>query len=277
VANKNYIRVELIGGGGFADVYRAVLEGTPSQFALKLLRDYRNPDARHRFKREVEMIRGIKHRAVIRLIDANTDAEQPFYVMPLMTGGPLTRWAGALAEQNLRRILVELVDFLAHFHAKGGLHRDIKPDNLLVDASRNFVVGDFGLGNHPRFTVMMTAHAAGTWGYAAPELTQPGAKSTQAADIYSLGATMFHLATGVHPAKARQLDPWSERTDISAELRNLIVGMVQDDPRTRPTADQLRNKLTPPEARRENRAKEDDGWKVVVGFGIVAAIIAALS
>ena len=167
---KHYDLYELIGGGGFADVYRAVLRGTRRQFALKLLRDFRNLDARHRFVREVRMLRGLKHERVIKLIDANTNAEQPFYVMPLMSGGAMTAWAGRLPFANARVVLAQVLDFLAYLHAQGGLHRDIKPDNFLVDASGNFAVGDFGLGNNPRYTVLMTAHAAGTWGYVAPVL-----------------------------------------------------------------------------------------------------------
>lgn len=274
---RNYVRMELIGGGGFADVWRAVLEGTTQEYALKMLRDYRDPDARHRFEREVKMLQGLRHPRVIPLVEANVIAEIPFYVMPLMRGGTLTAWAGRLPPDNLRIILVQLLEFLSYLHAQGGLHRDIKPDNLLVDAAGNFAVGDFGLGNNPRYTVMMTAHAVGTWGYIAPELTQPAAKATPAADVYSAGATVFHLATGVHPKDARTLDPWTLRRDLPSDLREVILQMVRVDPRTRPSAQTLLTALVP-RPKQDSKKPNSDGVKVLVGLGFLAAmVIAALS
>ena len=92
-------------------------------------------------------------------------------------------------------------------HEQGGFHRDIKPDNLLVDEAGQFAIGDFGLGNKP--TLYDDVHRSCRWyvGYVAPELTLPGAQATQAADIYSLGATLFHLLTGVHPRIDHCFDP----------------------------------------------------------------------
>lgn len=273
---KHYDLYESIGGGGFADVYRAVLRGTTRQFALKLLRDFRNPDARHRFAREVRMLRGLKHERVVKLIDANTNAEQPFYVMPLMSGGAMTAWAGRLPFTNVRVVLAQVLDFLVYLHAQGGLHRDIKPDNLLVDAKGNLAVGDFGLGNNPRYTVLMTAHAAGTWGYVAPELSEPNARATSAADIYSLGATMFHLVTGMHPKDATTLDPLWVRPDIPPDIRSWILAMVRPDPRQRPTASQLLVVVDPGRSRRQPKASTDAAAGVAALFALGAfALIAA--
>ena len=279
-----YRLLEQIGGGGFADVWRAVREDTGQEFAIKMLREFQNADARHRFEREVRMIQGLQHPRVIRLFEANTQTERPFYVMPLMKGGALTRWAGRLPFQTLRSILTELADCLAYLHEQGGFHRDIKPDNLLVDEAGQFAIGDFGLGNNPHYTMMFTAHAAGTWGYVAPELTLPGAQATQAADIYSLGATLFHLLTGVHPKDRSLLDPWAIRRDVPTELRNLVLQMVQLDPRCRPTARRVLEQLRPPRqipkpatAPAPARAQDtDDTWKAVLGIGGLVAAVALL-
>lgn len=282
-----YNLLEKIGDGGFADVWRAVRQDTGEEVAVKMLRDFHNPDARHRFEREVRILQGLRHRRVIRLIEANVTAPQPFYVMPLMKGGPLTRWAGQLTPQIVRGILTELADFLAYLHEQGGFHRDIKPDNLLVDAAGQFAVGDFGLGNNPRYTVKFTANAAGTWGYAAPELTRPGAQATAAADIYSLGASLFHLLTGIHPAQFASLDPWTIRPDVPAELRNLILQMVQPDPRHRPTARWILHVLNPPKPQPKLQPKRQtvlsqsassnaDLWKALAGIGGIAAFVALI-
>ena len=272
---RNYQLVELVGSGGFADVWRAVVVGTTEEYAIKMLRDFRNIDARHRFEREVRTIQGLNHPRAIRLIEANTTTEKPFYVMPLMRGGALTARAGHLSNSDILTILIGLLDFLAYFHAQGGLHRDIKPDNLLIDAAGYFTVGDFGLGNNPRYTVMMTAHAVGTWGYAAPELSLPNAQATPAADIYSLGATTFHLLTGVHPKDANSLDPWSVRPDIPALLRSYVVMMAQSNPSHRPTARQLYDLIVPRKAPPlPKAAPSGDSWKFLVGLGFLAAVVA---
>src|SRR3954470_7495242 len=83
---RNYQLVKLIGTGGFADVWQAVVTGTTEEYAIKMLRDFRNADARHRFEREVRTIQGLNHPRAIRLLDANVTVERPFYVMPLMRG-----------------------------------------------------------------------------------------------------------------------------------------------------------------------------------------------
>jgi serine/threonine protein kinase len=272
---RSYRLINLIGNGGFAEVWRAVLDGTNEEYAIKLLRDFTNPDARHRFEREVRIIQGLKHPRVIRLVEANVAAEQPFYVMPLMRGGALTAWAGRLPPEGICAILTDLLDFLVYLHAEGGIHRDIKPDNLLVDAAGTFAVGDFGLGNNPRHTVMMTAHAVGTWGYVAPELNLPNATASAAADVYSLGATIFHLLTGIHPKDAHSLDPWSVRSDIPARLRGYVVMMVQSDPKHRPTARQLCELILPKRSQPTPKAAPlGDGWKLLLGLGVLAAIVA---
>jgi serine/threonine protein kinase len=192
-----------------------------------------------------------------------------------MTGGPLAQWAGRLPVANVRLVLTQLLDAIAHIHARNGLHRDIKPENLLVGPDGNFSVGDFGLGNNPRFTVMFTAHAAGTWGYMAPELGLPNAVATRAADIYSAGATIFNLLTGIHPGEAKTLDPAMYRSDVPNDLRALILKMVSADPRLRPTATAARDALS-----EKRPAAKSDGSGVVaaiVGFGVLALIAAALS
>lgn len=283
----NYLLQEQIGGGGFADVWRAVRDDTGEEVAVKMLRDFRNWDARHRFAREVRMIQGLRHHRVVRVIEANVTIERPFYVMPLMKGGALTGWAGRLTPAIVRGILTELADFLTYLHEQGGLHRDIKPDNLLVNADGQFAVGDFGLGNNPRYTVMFTAHAAGTWGYIAPELTRPGGQATAAADIYSLGATLFHLLTGVHPQQASSLDPWTVNRNIPADLRNLVVQMVQRAANQRPTARHLLERLRPPKRAPQRQpqpaqtarpsAASGDFWKVIAGVGGLAAIVALIA
>lgn len=256
--------------GGFADVWTALDPDSGKVVAVKVLRDFRSADARRRFEREVRILCSLRHSGIVPLLGYNLNVEQPFYVMPYMRWGCLTSWAGKLSPEHVRRVFRRLVSVLAYLHSRGTLHRDIKPDNVLVDGNGNFTVGDFGLGNDPRCTVIFTVNAVGTPGYVAPELINGWGAASQASDMYSLGATLFHLITGVHPRDAQSLDVWTIRRDVPEDLRNIVLQLSSPVPLSRPTARQL-TAANPPEAEDEARipAKPID-WGAVVG-GVLAA------
>ena len=233
---------EQIGGGGFADVFRAVRLDTGEEVAVKVLRDHKNADCRRRFEREVQYLLTVNHPSVVRILGHQLRTDPPYFVMPLMKHGNLTPWAGRLDFPVVRGLLRQLASVLQYLHGRGLLHRDFKPDNILVDADGNVAIGDFGLGNDPRFTVVLTVHAVGTPGYMAPELHFTWGRASRAADIYSLGATLFHLLTGIRPPVrlgASPLDPWEHNNSVPEDLRNLVLHMVQHDPRRRPSAAQI--------------------------------------
>lgn len=223
---------------GFGDVHRATCLDTGREVAIKFLRDVNNADARRRFEREVRLLEQLRHDGIIPLLGFSLDAPRPFYVMEFMRGGTLLNRAGQLSFETIRSIARRLAGVLAFLHGRGAIHRDLKPDNLLVDDVGDTTLADFGLGNDPRCTVLFTASAGGTYGYVAPEL-YGGAPATAASDCYSLGATLFHLLTGVHPRSATKLDPWVYRADVPADLRAVVLELVHQDPWQRPTASSL--------------------------------------
>jgi serine/threonine protein kinase len=227
------------GRGGFGEVWRAIRRDTGEEVAVKVLRDAADGDARKRLEREVKILLQLDHPGIVKLIAHRLDVERPFYVMPLMKGGCLSPWAGKLQHGTVRGLLHKFADALHHIHARGGIHRDFKPDNVLIDSRGNAALADFGLGNDPRCTISMTAHAAGTPGYWAPELHEHLGRATSSSDIYSLGASIFQLLTGVHPAKASSLDPWTYNREIPEDLRNLVLLMVHQNPLRRPRAAEI--------------------------------------
>lgn len=240
---KKYEVHEKLGEGGFGEVYRATRLADGVEVAIKFLHEGAGPEELHRFEREVRLILGQQHPNVIKLLDHDLTSARPYYVMPYMRGGTLTRWAGRLAPDNVRQVFRCLVDVLLYLHENGGIHRDMKPDNILVDDDGNIALGDFGHGNNPQFTVMFTVSAAGTQGYAAPELFQRGGLASPASDVYSLGATIFHLVTGIHPLKAGILDLQQHTPDAPADLQDIVKRMVARDPAQRPTIKQLAEQL----------------------------------
>jgi serine/threonine protein kinase len=264
---------EWIARGGFADVYRAVRRDNAQEIAVKVLRDFRNPDCRRRFEREIRTLEALQGKAgIVPILGNNLNAEPPYYVMPLMKGGTLAAWAGKLDHTAVRNLLRHFADVLQHIHDRGGLHRDFKPPNVLVDGDGNLALGDFGLGNDPHCTVILTAHACGTPGYMAPELLTPFGAASKASDVYALGATIFELLTGVHPAQAKDLDPWGHNKAIPEDLRNMVLHMLQAQPDARPSTRRLLSWLGPSESPIPARVPMRwSGWQIF--GGALAAVV----
>lgn len=238
-AGQLYLLGTKINSGGFGDVFQATQIGSARTVAVKMLRDYHNADSRRHFHREVQLLRSLGINGIIELLDYNLTAEPPFYVMPYMSGGTLEQWVGKLPLPNVIGVARWLTNLVLQLHSKNQLHRDIKPDNILLDDTGGLKIADFGLGNDPRFTMVFTGHGAGTAGYAAPEVAEHGMIGTKESDIYSLGATLFHLLTGVHPRKARSFDVWQYDRGIPKALRDVLLDMLRPMPQQRPNAQQL--------------------------------------
>jgi serine/threonine protein kinase len=225
-----------LGAGGCGHVYLVREKATGHVSAAKVLIELAG-DGRQRFTREVKQLlryRGFRH--VVRVVRAYLNAERPFFLMTYAPGGSVRPWAGKLNERQVLTIMRQLMDTLTQIHADGGVHRDVKPDNLLLLADGTMAVADFGLGNSPRCTVLVTMNAYGTVGYIAPELMR-GAAYTPACDIYSAGATWFHLVTGVYPGNLpAPLDPTTIKPATPPWVADVIRRMTSPDPAQRPTA-----------------------------------------
>lgn len=226
-----------LGGGGFGDVYRAVRLSDGLKVAIKILRDHHLPDVRRRFRREVTLLREYQHAGVVQILDADLDASPPYYVMPIYR--PLKKRAGKLSPAEFLALFESLVAVLTFLEARGAFHRDLKPDNILIDADGKTVLCDFGLGNDPALTANFTQHFAGTPGYVAPELMRCRNGASPKCDIYSLGATAFHLLTGIEPYEEETLDIAKYTPNFPEEIRTKILEMVHPEPNQRPGAKEL--------------------------------------
>ncbi len=239
----NYTRIRKLGVGGFGEVWLARQEETGALVAIKYLKAD-DSEAYSRFCREARIY--WQHRSdshVARLLDYNLECEHPFIVLEFAQLGTLRGWCQKRRLSMLKlpppwrriaRVLRHAAKGLRGVHEAGGFHRDIKPDNLLVfrdDAGRIVVkVSDFGLGRHPiPGGSFMTFGRGGTNGYIAPEVIA-GAPFDAAADIYSLGVTAVELLTGSREPAALG------RVAIPAGLREIVGGMLNGDPFSRPDA-----------------------------------------
>jgi hypothetical protein len=218
--------------GGNGDLYIGQQSSNGATVVVKLLREYGIAHARKAFAREVRML-ARRIPGLMPLLFADTQGERPYYVMPYLKGGALTRYAGRLTDDQLQRIATELAGILANLHAAFEAHGDVKPDNILVNEHGRLQLGD-PLGNGTMFTILFAPNRGGTPGYWAPEI-RDGEPISYAGDVYSLGATMYHLQTGRRPQDGKRLDPTSEGFTNAPQVRELIMACCQQDPNARPT------------------------------------------
>ncbi len=200
--------LELIGRGGFAVVYRGHQPAFRRDVAVKILgRSGLDADDRRRFERECQVMGMLSdHPGIVTLHDAGfTDDERPFMVMAFVSAGTLADQlrAGPFAWPEVTRLGVRLSGALETAHRAGVLHRDIKPANVLMSPYGG-QLSDFGIarvqGGHETQSGVITASI----GHAAPEILD-GLRPTVAADVYSLGSTLYEALTG-HAAFHRDTD-----------------------------------------------------------------------
>ena len=196
-----YQLVRWLGGGGMGRVYEVLDQELDERVALKVLKSGLSEEAIERFRREVRLTRRIQHKNVARMFDIGEHNGDKFLTMELVEGEPLTRQLGQpLPWPRLQKLAVQICEGLSAAHATGVIHRDLKPDNVLVEVgTERAVITDFGIarsGDDP--SVTQVGAVVGTPRYMAPEQIA-GTEVDHRADIFSLGVMLFELATGKRP------------------------------------------------------------------------------
>jgi hypothetical protein len=265
---KIYGNVKLtarLGQGAMGAVYRGVHLHFSRDVAVKvLLSGDGKGHSRERFVREGQAAAKIKHENVVQILDAG-DAQGVIYlVMELVEGfslGKILDDAGRLPPEAVTRLGVGISQGLAAIHAKGIIHRDIKPDNILVGHDRTPKITDLGLAKQtddPEINrLTATGMVVGTPLYVAPENISDPKSATSAADIYSLGATLYHLLTGRPPFVEKtpyevmrahlesRVQPIRELAPgVPAGLAQLVERCLHKTPEKRPTAKELADSLS---------------------------------
>jgi serine/threonine-protein kinase len=205
-----------LGSGGMATVYLAEDVKHHRQVAVKVLRpDLAAALGPERFLREIEVAAQLHHPHVLPLYDSGDADGFLYYVMPYERGQSLREKLakeGELPISDAVRILRDVVDALAHAHKLGVVHRDIKPDNVML-SERHAVVTDFGVakavteatGRHQLTTAGV---ALGTPAYMAPEQASADPNIDHRADIYAVGALAYELLTGRRLPGTRSSRSW---------------------------------------------------------------------
>jgi serine/threonine-protein kinase len=200
----SYRIIKAIGLGGMGSVYLAErADGKIGQrVAIKLLRaDTHRPGWRERFLRERQVLAMLHHPSVVRLIEAgHTEDGRPFLVMEHVDGVPIDQFAGGIEVSERLKLFVQVCEGVSHAHRHLIIHRDLKPSNILVTAMGKPKLLDFGIAKLLNETgdVTQIADQLLTPNYASPEQLRGEMQST-ATDVYSLGAVLYKLLTGVSP------------------------------------------------------------------------------
>lgn len=222
LANGRYRLVTRLGGGGMASVWLARDTRLDREVAVKLIAEALAQQPRYveRFSREARIAARLSHPNLVAVYDFGSDADRPFLVMEYVDGGTLARSSGNGTGHQLEpdQLARELLGALAHIHAAGIVHRDVKPGNVLVGGDGRPRLTDFGIAREEDSTGLTeTGQVIGTLKYIAPEVAH-GKPATPTSDLYSLGVLLSEVA----PA------------DLPPKLADLIAHLVESDPARRP-------------------------------------------
>jgi hypothetical protein len=251
-----------IGAGGFGVVWLAFDEKLQREVAVKVVQHDGDNPASERAEREARVAARLNHPGIVALYELGTDDDAVYLVSELVPGRTLAELnrAGAVSDRDVARIGSALCDALAHAHQRKVIHRDVKPQNVLVvdepAAGAGFAkLADFGVAHlSSGDPLTRTGDVVGTLAYMAPEQAE-GERVTSAADVYSLALTLYEAWTGTNPVRAASpmgtarrlgtvLPPLrSRRRDLPEELGLTIDQALDPDPERRPPLRQLRSAL----------------------------------
>lgn len=198
-----YELIEKIGSGGMADVYLATDQTLGRKVAIKLL----HPQYAHeenfvaRFRREAQSAANLSHSNIVSVFDWGAEGSTYYLVMEHLTGKTLKELineSAPLGEATIIDIGRKIASALAFAHRNGIVHRDIKPQNIIITGDGAVKVTDFGIARSISSTMTQTGSIMGTAQYLSPEQAQGGSISS-ASDIYSLGIVLYEMATGRVP------------------------------------------------------------------------------
>jgi serine/threonine protein kinase len=216
----------MLGRGGMGEVYEAADPRLDRTVAVKVLLPELAADRRFvgRFHREARTAARLSHPRIVAVHDVGEDDGRVFIVMEFVSGTTLTdvvRTGEPVRAARVARIGTGIAEALAHAHARGIVHRDVAPGNVMLDEADRVKVLDFGIARAARGSgsaagASVTVH--GTIAYAAPEVLS-GGLGDQRVDVYGLGAVLYELLTGVPPFRGSSEHHVERRLAIAAPVR----------------------------------------------------------
>lgn len=248
----DYELLEELGRGGMGVVYKAHQQGLDRVVALKMLREGRFASSadRERFHREAQILSRLDHPNIVPVLDVGMLDGRDFFTMKWVDGGSLVQHLERLKVDHraAAEVMIAAAHAVHYAHQRGILHRDIKPANVLLDAQHGVHVTDFGLSQLAEVDTGLTRSGdiIGTPRYMSPEQASGEAVLTVAADVYSLGAILFELLTGVPPHVGRTVrevldsvisghvsPPRQLNAEIDTDLQTICLRCLEREPERR--------------------------------------------
>ena len=202
ILSNRYEIIELIGTGGMSEVYKAKCHVLNRYVAIKVLKPEFSSDVNFvtKFRIEAQSAAGLSHPNIVNVYDVGEDNGIYYIVMELVEGITLKEYIqekGRLKSDEAINIAIQIAQGLEVAHQNHTIHRDIKPQNIIVSKNGGIKVTDFGIARAASSNTM-TANAMGSVHYISPEQAR-GGFSDERSDIYSLGITMYEMVTGHVP------------------------------------------------------------------------------
>ncbi|TKY48018.1 CBL-interacting serine/threonine-protein kinase 5 [Spatholobus suberectus] len=240
---------KLLGQGNFAKVYHGRNLGTNESVAIKVIKKERLHQKERlvkQIKREVSVMRLVRHPHIVELKEVMANKAKIFMVVEYVKGGELFAKVakGKMKEDVARKYFQQLISAVDFCHSRGVTHRDLKPENLLLDENEDLKVSDFGLSALPdqRRSDGMLLTPCGTPAYVAPEVLKKKGYDGSKADIWSCGVILYALLSGYLPFQGEnvmRIYSKSFKADyalpewISPQAKNLISNLLVVDPQKR--------------------------------------------
>jgi serine/threonine protein kinase len=202
-----YYIIEPLGEGGMAVVFKAYQPSADRYVAVKVQPRQlaSEPQVFERFRREARLLAKLQHPFILPMFDYGEEDGYPYIVMPLVPGGTLASKFSSqpMSWGEILKVVSQVGQALDYAHANGVVHRDVKPNNILLDGRGNCLLTDFGTARMVEGNVKLTISGKmiGTPAYMAPEQAM-GEKVGASTDLYALGVVLYQMATGRVPFQA---------------------------------------------------------------------------
>lgn len=250
IISRRFRVEDIIGRGGMAIVYRAFDLKTHQTVAIKVLREEyaEDPEYKERFRREGEVCRKLSHPNVVNLIDAGEVGDVSYLAMEYVDGQTLKELitqTGGIAQEDAVRFTLQILAALGHAHQRGIIHRDVKPQNVMVSRAGQVKVGDFGIaGMADTKTLTTDGNVMGSVHYFSPEQAK-GMRATEASDLYSVGVILYEMLCGHVPFEGETAvsvammhlmeppKPIEEQAKVSPAVAMIVAKSLQKLPQKR--------------------------------------------
>lgn len=248
-----YALKKFIGSGSFGEVWLADDKATDLEVAIKI---YISMDSAglSDFKKEFQLSFNLNHTNLLHAnyLGVNTQDNRPYLVMPFCPDGSVSKYAGKMEEKELWHFIRDVAAGLAYLHDQNPpiIHQDIKPDNILILKSGDYVISDFGISkqlkNSMRRSAMQAANSTGSIAYMGPERFSKQYMAVKASDIWSFGVTIYELIFGDMPfcgmggsmqRQGAEIPDLPE--EFSKEMKLIYTSCLAKETWNRPSAHQI--------------------------------------